>query len=53
MITKKDKYYTYDMANHKTFFKTKAEADRHRKKLYNNMAIWLKLYRVSPWNDTP
>jgi len=42
----KEKYYTYDMANHRKFFKTKKEADRWRKYIHEHTAIWLKLYKV-------
>lgn len=42
----KEKYYTIDMANHKKFFKTKKEADRWRKHIYEHTAMWLKLYEV-------
>lgn len=42
----KMKYYYVDMAGTMRFFKTKKEADKARKFIYEKTAIYPKLYRT-------
>jgi hypothetical protein len=39
-------YYIIDMANAKRYFSTRKEADRYRKYVHGNTAIWLNLYKT-------